>query len=234
MNSKKPLLILFPYAGGNALSYRGMLEPLQTVYEVVTPELPGRETLSNKPLIDDINTLVDYLFMNVIEPLELDRQYIFYGHSMGALLAYLLANKIKQENLPHPTHLIVSGRNAPCFRRSKFIHHLPSTEFWDSLKTMGGVPDEFLEYQELKDYFEPIIKNDFKLVENYNYTIAKYSLDMPMTVIYGDQEEMTQESVYAWQQENKQPINFIEMQGNHFFIFDHMPVITDYLTSIVK
>lgn len=234
MNSKKPLLILFPFAGGNALSYREMLEPLQAVYEVVTPELPGRETLSNKPLIDDINTLVDYLFMNVIEPLELDRQYIFYGHSMGALLAYLLASKIKQADLPNPIHLIISGRNAPCFRRSKFIHHLSSTEFWDSLKVMGGIPEEFLEYQELKDYFEPIIKNDFKLVENYNYTIAPYSLDVPMTVIYGDQEDMTKESVYAWQQENKQPINFIEMQGNHFFIFDHMPVLTDYLTSIVK
>lgn len=234
MNSKKPLLILLPFAGGNAFSYRAMLEPLKSTYEVITPELPGRGNLSTTPLIDDINELVDYLFNNKIKSLDLDRGYVFYGHSMGALLVYLLSHKIKQSNFSQPIHIIISGRNAPCFKKNKIIHNLPSIEFWESLRVMGGVPQELLEHQELKEYFETIIRNDFKLVENYQYTIAQYSLNIPMTVMYGDQESMSKESIRAWQQENKQTIHFIEMQGNHFFIFKHILELTDYINSIVK
>jgi surfactin synthase thioesterase subunit len=233
MNNRKPFAILFPFAGGNAYSYRGMISRLNAAYEVITPELPGRGAQADRPLIDDLDVLVDDLFIHALKPLDLSRRYILYGHSMGALLAYHLCKRIAQAGLPPPQHLIISGRNAPRFPKETTIHHLPSEQFWQSLHTMGGVPDELLTHEELKAYFEPIIRNDFKAVENYRYQTQPPQLDLAMTVFFGDRDAMSKTSVYAWQEENKRPINFIEMQGNHFFIFDHFPVLADYLNSIV-
>lgn len=234
ISKDKPALILLPFAGGNAYSYRDMLSNLQTTYEVLLPELPGRGSLSNQPLIDDANELANYIVNQVIKPLDPARPYILYGHSMGGLMTYLVAQKVKQNNLPLPKHLIISGRNAPCFKREKQVHGYPATTFWSEIHAMGGLPKALLENRELQAYFEPIIRNDFKLVETYQYVKPDILLDLPMTVFYGDQDNMTKESVEAWQQESKQPVKFIEMKGNHFFIFNHVTEITNYINSLAS
>ncbi len=234
MTNIKPFLILLPFAGGNAYSYRPLLASLATSYELVTPELPGRGSLTQQPLIDNIEELVDYLFKGVFQTLDLSRGYVSYGHSMGALVAYLLTHKINQSTLPKALHLVISGHKAPCFKRKTIIHNLPSAAFWEKLKNKGGIPNEVLENKELREYFEPIIRNDFKLVETYQYEIAQHSLNLPMTVIYGDQDDMDDESVYAWQQENKKTIKFMQMHGNHFFIYNHVATLTKYINSLVN
>lgn len=233
ISKDKLTLILLPFAGGNAYSYRDMLSNLQTTYDVLMPELPGRGALSNQPLIDDANQLADYLINHVIKPLA-SKPYIIYGHSMGGLLIYVIAQKLLQSGLTLPKHLIISGRNAPCFKRERQVHGYPSTTFWSEINAMGGLPKALLENRELQAYFEPIIRNDFKLVETYHYIKPDNIFDLPMTVFYGDQDHMTKESVEAWQQENKQPVKFIEMKGNHFFIFNHVTEITNYINSLAS
>lgn len=234
ISKDKTTLILLPFAGGNAYSYRDMLSNLQTTFDVLLPELPGRGSLSNQPLIDDAHYLTDYLINQVIESLTPSKPYILYGHSMGGLLTYLITQKVLQRGLTQPKHLIVSGRNAPCFKREKQVHGYPPTTFWSEINAMGGLPKALLENRELQAYFEPIIRNDFKLVETYHYVKPESIFDLPMTVFYGDQDNMTKESVEAWQQENKQPIKFIEMKGNHFFIFNHVTEITNYINSLAS
>ncbi|MCS4470411.1 hypothetical protein JQ036_04690 [Clostridium botulinum] len=43
---------------------------------------------------------------------------------------------------------------------------------------LGGTPEELSNNKELLDIFIPIIRNDFKILENYNYEKKKIRLSV--------------------------------------------------------
>ena len=57
--SDKPLIIMFPFAGGNMYSFRNMWEDLSIMFDILCPELPGRGDLIELSPITDINLLID-------------------------------------------------------------------------------------------------------------------------------------------------------------------------------
>ena len=79
----KPLLIMLPFAGGNAFSYRDLCLKLEEKYDILCPELPGRGSLTGEKLLDSIEAMSDYIFDHWIKPIHLTNSYVIYGHSMG-------------------------------------------------------------------------------------------------------------------------------------------------------
>jgi surfactin synthase thioesterase subunit len=104
-------LFCFPYAGGGASLYRGWSKALPLEVEVCSIQLPGREDRLREAPITSISLLVQALSY-AIRP-YLDRPFAFWGHSMGALIAFELARQLRREVMPEPGHLFVSGRGAP-------------------------------------------------------------------------------------------------------------------------
>ncbi|OCG61567.1 thioesterase II family protein [Gilliamella sp. Fer4-1] len=232
MLKAKPTIFLFPFAGGNSSSYSVISNQLSCTYTVVATELPGRGSLSRYKPLEDIDSLVDYLFNTVIKPKITDEKYFLYGHSMGGLIAYLLAYKISATSIQLPKHIIISGKSHPSCKTKSPLANLDSDIFWQEITKMGGTPNNLLLHQQLKDYFEPILRQDFKLIEKYNFIKPQKRLKVPMTIMYGEQDNMSLESIYRWQEENEEKINFIGMRGSHFFIFENVKRVTDYLISI--
>lgn len=231
-SGNKPILFMFPFAGGNTYSYRGFIESLETKYDLVCIELPGRNNLLQYELKDDMDELTDFIVEKWIYPARLERSYIFYGHSMGGILSYLITKKLQHENIKLPSHIIISGCAAPSVVREKKVHLLPSPEFWIELENKGGVPDIILQHKEFKEYLEPIIKSDFKAIENYIYQSTN-PVNIDMTVMFGSEEEISQKSLIKWEIETiKKPV-FLEFSGKHFFLFHHKSEIINYLKSIL-
>lgn len=233
MSRVKPTIFMFPFAGGNSSSYNLLSTKLTHAYNVITPELPGRGNLSQYRPLEDINSLVDYLLNIVIKPHIINENYFLYGHSMGGLITYLLTCKISKNLLPLPKHVVISGKNHPSNKTNRSLATLDSDNFWQEVEKMGGTPKNLLLHKELKDYFEPILRHDFNLLEKYNFVRSEKTLKVPMTVMYGEQDNMSVESIYRWQEENEEQINFIGMNGSHFFIFENAEKITDYLISLI-
>src|ERR1700733_12636953 len=81
-------LFCLPHAGGGAGLFRGWPASLSPAVEVRGVQPPGRESrISEKPftrLEPLVAALTDVLAASI------DRPYILYGHSMGALLAFEL------------------------------------------------------------------------------------------------------------------------------------------------
>ena len=154
----------------------------------------------------DIFALVDDLYKHISG--HLDKPYAIYGHSMGGRLAFLLAHKIQTEKNKRPIHLFISGTGAPSMEPKEAPKHLlPGGQFLDAIKEMGGFPDEVLAHPELLDYFEPILRADFRVSETYIHNSAA-PLNIPITVMYGDEEDMEEKDVLAWQNESIIPVNF--------------------------
>jgi len=233
-----PLLIMLPFAGGHAHSYSSIVRYLPSSLDVFCPELPGRGVESEYPLLNNIEQLAEYLFESSFRRLDLERQYVLFGHSMGALLAYLLSHKIRKAGFSMPAHLLVCGRGGPAWKKKVKdeempIHEMPSQQFREKLREMGGTPEEVLGDDQLMDYFEPIIRSDFAAVASYQYQRAP-ALEVGITVIYGDQETNVELSAHLWEQETCRSFSSIRLQGDHFFIFHHSLEIASYLASLLQ
>jgi len=107
-------LFCFHYAGGSASIFRQWPQGLPTV-EVCVVQQPGRATRIGEAAAEHSGPLLETLSRE-IEPL-LDRPFAFFGHSMGALVAFELSRAVRARTGRAPAHLFVSGRRAP---------HLPS------------------------------------------------------------------------------------------------------------
>ena len=76
----------------------------------------------------DLRSLVAVL-QEALQP-WMDRRCVFFGHSMGALVAFELARALRRDGARLPTHLIMSGAPAPHVKQlSHALHTLPDEEF---------------------------------------------------------------------------------------------------------
>lgn len=222
-------LFCLPYAGGSKYSLYFLKKVLPVNIACHFLEYAGRGSRIKEDFAGDMSEVVNDMYRQIASLLE--KPYAIYGHSMGAKVAYLLAQRIREEGRPSPLHLFISGTDAPSVPyKSALKHLLPRDEFITSVQEMGGLPDELLEHEELLEYFEPILRADFKVSETYEYKKTT-ALQIPLTVMVGDKEDMEEDDILEWQSETEIPIRLYKFSGNHFFIFEHEKEIAKIITS---
>lgn len=210
-------LFCFPFAGGGAISYRGLGNRFGGI-NVSTLELPGRGTRFSEPLLYELDHIVDDLFGRIKH--RLDNGYAFFGHSMGATVAYALTRRIIEEGLPQPKTLFLSGSRGPSLRRNERRHLLPQKEFFDMLKALGGCPEEILRERELMELYEPVLRADFAVIDTNRHRESP-PLDIPMVIFNGADDSVSADEAREWRRESTRAIRYFEFPGDHFFIFRH-------------
>src|SRR5262249_12110724 len=176
-----------PYAGGNSLIYRDWADYLPSTVEVIALELPGRASRLKDPPFASVRALVEAL-PDVVLPL-LDVPFCFFGHSMGALIAFELARRLGSGFNCSPSKLFVSGRRSPRIpKKDPVTYNLPRAEFIEELKRLEGVPKEVLAHDELLELVIPLLRSDFRMTETYEYVEA-LPLRCPMTAFGGVQDD---------------------------------------------
>src|SRR5688572_922831 len=122
----------FPYAGGSSHVFKGWQHFLGS-HELRAVTYPGTAERINEELVRALPALVDLLAAE-ITPL-LDRPSLFFGHSLGGLVAFELARLLQTKGLS-PAHVFVSACRSPCWinRDRRIIHTLPDDEFVESVR----------------------------------------------------------------------------------------------------
>jgi medium-chain acyl-[acyl-carrier-protein] hydrolase len=175
IRSEKPVLFCFPFAGGGASAYSGWIKSLADEITVCPVQLPGREErITEKPYTDIEELLADLAEM--IRP-ALKNKVVFWGHSMGAKIAFALEKRLETENLG-ADQLIVSGSRVPCIPEPHPIYHLPDAQFITELGRFEGTPKEILANEALFHFFLPMLRADFTMDETY-YSEAAVVLNVP-------------------------------------------------------
>src|SRR5439155_6078022 len=95
---------------GSAVAYRPWSAAASPALEVHAVQYPGRADRIRDPLIADSGQ-VSRLIAGALMPL-LDRPVAFFGHSMGAVLAYETA-RVLQSRGTQVRHLFASGTLPP-------------------------------------------------------------------------------------------------------------------------
>lgn len=209
-------LFCFSYAGGGASVFRQWQATLPDQIEVCPVQLPGRENRISEPLITNLDKLVDVASVELAP--YLDSPFAFYGHSIGARIAFELARNIRRKLGVRPCCLIVSGSRAPHIPEPNPLHHLPDNEFMNELRRFSGTPEVVLQNKELMEMFLPILRADFSVDETYVYS-EDLPLDCPIFVFGGTEDvEAKIEELKAWADHTSEKV-FLEMiKGGHFFL----------------
>jgi medium-chain acyl-[acyl-carrier-protein] hydrolase len=224
-SSQKGLgLFCFPYAGGGASLFRDWVGALGGTVEVCPVQFPGREGRFQEPAFTRLVTLVDSL-VDSLDP-HLDRPFALFGHSLGALVAFEFARRLRVDGRPGPAHLFASGCRAPQVARAEpWVHTLPDTVFRDEMRRLGGTPPEILDDHELMDLLLPTLRADFALYETYVYADDR-PLTCPFSVLGGRDDDMIRRSnLDAWRAQTTAPFRRHILPGSHFFLRSARPLL---------
>jgi medium-chain acyl-[acyl-carrier-protein] hydrolase len=221
-------LFCFPYAGGGSSIFRTWAGELPTWTEICPVQLPGRENRIQEKPFKEMEQIVTAT-VTALAP-YFDLPFMFFGHSMGALIAYEIACYLRKHNNLMPKHLFVSGRFAPHIPDLERLHLLPDKEFKEEIGKYNGTPSAVLENGEIMQLIMPILRADFSVCETYLYN-AREPLECPISAFTGKDDHMVdQEGLYAWQQHTTSKFRVEIFPGDHFFLRNFQ---RDLLKSIV-
>ena len=210
-------LFCFPYAGAGALIFRTWSDCLPADVEVCPVQLPGRGTRMVERPYTQLSPLVEAL-AQALAPL-LDRPFAFFGHSLGALVSFELARRIRRQYGVHPVRLFVSAGRAPqILHRGLPIHTLPDKEFLMELRRLNGTPSELLDHAELMELMLPLLRADFAVYETYQYS-SEAPLNCPISAFGGLQDNKVSDSdLDAWRVQTSVSFSLRMFPGDHFFL----------------
>ena len=80
-------LICFPYAGGNAHVFSMWKNFVPSNINIIGVQFPGRSSLASIPSCTNIHQLVYSLYPHIKQFVQFNN-LIFFGHSLGALVAF--------------------------------------------------------------------------------------------------------------------------------------------------
>ncbi|RKN50253.1 thioesterase II family protein [Micromonospora endolithica] len=219
-------LVCFPHAGGSA-SYWFTLSRLLRL-EVVAVQYPGRQERRREPLIDTITELSDRVF-EVIDRLP-PRPTAFLGHSMGAVVAFEVAERLTRAHGTGPEHLFVSGRRGPTVHRAGTVHLQDDTRLVAELRGVGGTDPRFFDDPELLETILPVTRNDYRAVETHHW-VPGPPLDCPITALVGDHDPQTSvDDARAWSAHTTGEFGLRVFPGGHFYLDAHRPAVAETIT----
>jgi len=213
--SARVRLLCFPHAGGGASSYHAWSTRLPAEIEVCAIQLPGRESRIREIPVHNLRAIVSRLADEL--QVELKGTFAFFGHSMGALLAFELARLLRRRGDALPVHLFFSGREAPHLPKViQPLSHLDDERLIEEVRRLKGTPEEILHHRELLELLLPALRADFAACETYSCA-PEPPLDCPATVLGGTRDNVDRADLEAWRQHIDGPFSVRMFPGDHFF-----------------
>lgn len=209
-------LFCLPHAGAGAAAFRRWQERLPEI-AVCPVRLPGRETRAAEQPFTRMAPLVEALG-NAILPWTAT-PFAFFGHSMGAGVAFELARWLRRRGAPLPAGLLVSGARAPQSRLNWTPPPEPTeAELLAQVRRLEGLPEEALEDAELIRLVLPALRADTTLYRTYTYT-EEEPLACPIRAFGGEADpNVRREDLEAWSQQTTAGFALRTFPGGHFYL----------------
>jgi surfactin synthase thioesterase subunit len=222
-------LICFPFAGSGISTFQGWRLPAELAGEVWTVRLPGRESRWREPLPSSLPALLDDLVQQV--DVLLDRPFAFFGHSMGALVAFEMARLLIRRGGQLPVRLFLSAHRAPDRPpKREPMSVLTDEQLLARLLEMAGPSRSAVRDPELLMLAAPVVRADVGLCERYRYQVGTV-MSTPVTCFAAvDDSEVDVPDVAAWQWHTRSPGRLVTFSGGHLFLRDRSAEILREIT----
>jgi len=216
-------LFLFAHAGGGASTYRDWSRLASRGVDVLMVQLPGREQRIFDPPYRSMSALVEAVTTEIAA--LADCPVAFFGHSLGALVAFEVARAMSPRLQAAVEHLFVSAVAAP-HRRSRAPNRLVSNRMLLSeVARLGGTPAAVLDNQEMHGLALAALRADLAVFRSYRYRSAP-PLSIPITALGGRHDpQVTVADLSAWKHQTRRSFAVELFDGGHFYLQDARPKV---------
>ncbi len=220
-------LFCFPYAGGGPTLYHPWVEALPDWIEVIAVCLPGRGARTHEQNTLGIAEMADA----IVPELRglLDRPFAFFGHCMGAILMYEVAQRLERQHGASATHIFASGCMAPHLYNSPIVHEQDDETFLNVLRLISFAGTRALvDDAELRAATFPMLRNDFRAVVEYGDGFRFESpLRAAITGLAADHDLFAApKAMQAWDKYTTQGYELAQLPGDHYFIESERATVT--------
>ena len=219
-------LYCFPYAGGSSSVFASWGRLLAPQLRVIGVDLPGHGSRFKDQPLGSVAGMAD----SAAEAIRNSESnfprsgtgFAFYGHSLGAVIAYETARLLEDRFQAAPSHLFVGAARAPGLPPPlPPISHLDDTAFLDKVHgRYGGLPAILFEEPELLALVLPVLRADFKAYEIYS-SPADPLLSQPVTAFVGEHDPVVDgTAMKPWSRATSNRFDLHVLSGGHFFLND--------------
>ena len=215
----KVRLFCFPYAGGGAGVYHHWPAAFPASIDVLAVALPGRGLRVDEGNLESIAQAADAIIPEIL-PL-LDRPFALFGHCMGAILMYEVAQRLQQHHNKTAAHIFASGCMAPHLYNSPIVHEQDDETFLDVLRLISfSGTRALIEDPELRTSMFPLLRGDFRSVVQYGGSFEmRAPLDSPITGLAADNDLFAApKAMEAWSRYTARGYDLARLPGDHYFV----------------
>lgn len=218
-------LVCFPHAGGSASYFHPVSARFAPTVDVVSLQYPGRQDRRRERPIDTIEELADLVAAELLT--LTDKPTVFFGHSMGAALAFETAWRLEHQGVGAPRLLIASGRRGPTTKRDETVHERDDNGVIEEIKLLNGTDSALLADEEVLRMALPAIRSDYHAIETYRCAPGR-TLSCPITAFTGDSDPRTTvDEARAWQDNTTGSFRLKVFAGGHFFIGEQPAAVNE-------
>eukprot|EP00058_Branchiostoma_floridae_P028008 XP_002613499.1 hypothetical protein BRAFLDRAFT_71891 [Branchiostoma floridae] len=249
---QNPILtvVCFPANGGGPSLFHQWGEHFSKHnIEVVTATLPGWESRERESPISSLQQIVEALGSQIMETLMNDKM-AFYGHSMGALIAFEVAHFIHTKGNRCPSHLFVGGWYAPSLPYPHPQELRVSPALFDPLtgtqqvmekaKTFSFLPEGVVNNPAHLRRLLPCLQAGIEICKSY---ICEHTESLPCRVVaLGGQNDpfVSPDHLDNWElvasdsPASEPAFRKLIVQGGHFFITTSRQDVLNKLTRVLQ
>jgi acyl transferase domain-containing protein/NADPH:quinone reductase-like Zn-dependent oxidoreductase/surfactin synthase thioesterase subunit/acyl carrier protein len=246
-------LICFPYMGGSSQDFKDWNKHLPSDIEVY-----GVDYMLNA---NDRNSIYDWgvlmeLLYDELEPLAADNvPFAFYGHSLGANVAFELTRYLNNKQKQMPAHVFIGAHlslNTNAMISKMYTQLLNNADDELARKVLEydllpgfsvklGDFDINSKIESVKKLVSmPKLIAEFKLHAHHSHVddeLGDLQVHAPLTVFIGSKDKVTSESdINYWAKQTDKEFEFHVIEGPHLFINEPvgLAAVTQKISSILK
>ena len=156
----------------------------------------------------------------VVDAVDFTPPFALFGHSMGGLVAFEVARRLRDLDRPLPRRLFISATPPPPLAGRRIpLHTLPDDELLDEVgRRWGPLPPEILGDPRFRKLVAGRYRADFAVFETYDYVPAN-PLGCPITAFAGDAERDVL-GLERWAGQTDAGFSLHVLPGGHFYLRD--------------
>jgi surfactin synthase thioesterase subunit len=217
---------IFPHAGGSSLSYAKWRDLVPEDVEMQILEMPGRGARHREELAVHFEPFLAEL-KSAYEALPIFPA-IFFGHSMGSIIALELCRALSRKYQNEVRGLAVSAFLPPTpenLRARVKLAGNSDEQLIEWMKKFGSLPADFFKDLTARAYFLKIIRGDVTLFDSYS-TKNSERVRCPLMVFGGRDDKTVSESELSRWARFGDILGDVQMlPGGHFYLFEQAPAV---------
>ncbi|MFE2295064.1 thioesterase II family protein [Streptomyces sp. NPDC059452] len=227
-----PVLVVLPHAGGSAAFFGPLARALAPGVRVLVVQYPGRLERHRHRPVEDIGELARHT-AEAVATRTGGAPVAYFGHSMGALVAYEAALLGERGLGPRPRALFASAGRAPGLTHVDPAVLRDDPSLIEHVLLLGATSRAALDVPDLRELILPALWSDYRALSAY-VPDHDARIACPVTALIGDRDPLVPvEDAARWRDHTTGAFQLQVLPGDHFYLTPRQARVTETVRTVL-